>query len=160
MTDPPASGTSGTSGRWPGEMSRRRWAILIAVVVGAGVLGTLIGALAPWSDDRSAGPPTSRREAFGFDAAYSDADPLVLVVRYGDSSSCPSAAVRHTVVQEPTRVVVTLTRTSIPADRACTSDDGARLVRISLAAPLGSRTVIDGSRTRAVPLSTGTPPFG
>jgi len=85
---------------------------------------------------------------------------VVLVVRYGDSSSCPSEGVRHTVVQEPDRVVVTLTRKPMPGDRACTSDYGAKLVRISLAAPLGSRAVIDGSRTKPVPLSTGTPPFG
>lgn len=154
MTEPSAPG------RWRAEMSRRRWVILVVVVAGVGVLGTLIGALMSWNDDRSARPPTSQRQAFGFDAAYADPDPLVLVVRYGDSSSCPSTAVRHAVVQEPNRVVVTLTRASLPADRACTSDYGARLVRISLAAPLGSRTIIDGSRTEPVPLSTGTPPFG
>lgn len=154
MTEPSAPG------RRPTEMNRRRWVILIAIVAGASVLGTLIGAFNPWNDDRSATPRTSQRQAFGFDAAYADADPLVLVVRYGDSSSCPSTAVRHTVVQEPNRVVVTLTRASIPADRACTSDYGARLVRISLATPLGNRTVIDGSLARPVPLSTGTPPFG
>jgi len=85
---------------------------------------------------------------------------MVLVVRYGDSSSCPSKAVRHDVVQEPNRVVVTLTRESIPADRACTSDYGAKLVRISLTASLGSRAVIDGSRMKPVPISTGLPPFG
>jgi len=154
MTEPSASA------RRPGTMNRRRWVILVAVAVGAGVLGTLIGVLMPWNDERPGRPPASQRQAFGFDAAYADPDPLVLVVRYGDSSSCPSAAVRHTVVQEPTRVVVTLTRASIPADRACTSDYGAKVVRISLARPLGSRTVIDGSRARPVPLSTGTQPFG
>jgi hypothetical protein len=154
MTEPPAPG------RWPGQLSRRRWVILVALVVGAGVPGTLLGLLSPWNDDRSGRPPTSQRQAFGFDAAYSDPDPLVLVVRYGDSSSCPSAAVRHTVVQEPGRVVVTLTRAAIPAGQACTSDYGARLVRVSLTTPLGSRAVIDGSRTRPVPLSTGPPPFG
>jgi hypothetical protein len=85
---------------------------------------------------------------------------MVLVVRYGDSSSCPSEDVRHTVVQEPDRIVVTLTREPMPGDRPCTSDYGAKLFRISLTAPLASRAVIDGSRKTPVPISTGTPPFG
>jgi hypothetical protein len=103
-------------------------------------------------------PPA--RQTFGFDAAYADPDPLVLVVRYGDSSSCPSKAVRHQVLQEPDRVVVTLTRTPKPTDQICTSNYQAKLVRILLAAPLGSRTVIDGSRQKPVPISPGNPPFG
>lgn len=154
MTEPSASR------KWPSEMNRRRWAILIAVVVGASVLGTLIGLLMPCNDDHSVKPPTPQRQAFAFDAAYADPDPMVLVVRYGDSSSCPSTAVRHTVVQGPGQVVVTLTRTPMPADRACTSDYGAKLVRVALTAPLGSHVVIDGSRSKRVPVSTGTPPFG
>jgi hypothetical protein len=85
---------------------------------------------------------------------------MVLVVRYGDSSSCPSKVVRHAVVQEAGRVVVTLTRTPMPTDQACTSDYGVKLVRISLTAPLSNRTVIDGSRKKPVPVSTGLPPFG
>ena len=85
---------------------------------------------------------------------------MVLVVRYGNSSSCPSKAVRPAVTQEPARVVVTLTREPMPGDLACTSDYGAKLVRISLAAPLDSRAVIDGSHRTPVPISTGTPPFG
>ena len=100
------------------------------------------------------------REPFGFDAAYVDADPLVFVVRYGDSGSCPSQVVRHDVVEQPDRVVVTLTRTPMPVDRACTSDYRAELVRVTLTAPLGKREVLDGSRKEPVPISTGTPPFG
>jgi hypothetical protein len=69
-------------------------------------------------------------------------------------------AVRHTVATTPDKIVVTLTREPMPADRPCTSDYGARLVRISLTAPLGSRAVIDGSRQTPVPISTGLPPFG
>jgi len=108
-----------------------------------------------------AGPASPQvRQAFGFDAAYADPDPTVLVVRYGDSSSCPSKAVRHAVLQEADRVVVMLTREPMPTDRACTSDYGAKLVRISLTAPLGGRAVIDGSRQKIVPISTGIPPFG
>lgn len=141
-------------------MSRNRWIALVAVVSAAAVLGVVIGALMPWSADRGATPPASQRESFGFDAAYADPDPMVLVVRYGDSSSCPSEAVRHEAVQKAGRIVVTLTRTAMTIDRACTSDYGARLVRVSLAAPLADREVIDGSRQAPVPLSTATPPFG
>jgi len=141
-------------------MNHRRWVIGVAVAVGASLLGTLIGLFVWRNDDRSTTPPASQRQVFAFDAAYADPDPLILVVRYGDSSSCPSTAVRHTAVQEPGRIVVTLTRTSMPTDRACTSDYGAKLVRIPLTAPLDGRTVVDGSRTNPVPLSTGTPPFG
>ena len=103
--------------------------------------------------------PTDR-EPFGFDGAYAEADPKVLVVRYGDSGSCPSQAVRHDVVEQPDRVVVTLTRTPMPTDQVCTMDYQAKLVRVALTAPLGSREVVDGSRKQAVPISTGTPPFG
>jgi len=137
-------------------MNGRRWAAVAAV---AAVLAILIGVAL--SGDRTEGPPSpGLREAFGFDAAYADSNPMVLVVRYGDSSSCPSKAVRHAVVQEAGRVVVTLTRTPMPTDQACTSDYGVKLVRISLTAPLGNRTVIDGSRKKPVPVSTGLPPFG
>jgi len=143
-------------GQRPIGMNRKRWAAVAAV---AAVLAILIGVAL--SGDRTEGTPSpGLREAFGFDAAYADPDPMVLVVRYGDSSSCPSKAVRHAVVQETDRVVVTLTRTPMPTDQACTSDYGAKLVQISLTASLGSRTVIDGSRNRPVPISTGLPPFG
>jgi hypothetical protein len=139
-------------------VNRRRRDLISGVAAG---LAVLIGAALLWSGTRAQGPgSTVGREAFAFDAAYADADPMVLVVRYGDSSSCPSQAVRSAVIQEPARVVVTLTREPMPGDRACTSDYGAKLVRISLAAPIGSRAVIDGSRQRPVPISTGTPPFG
>ena len=139
-------------------MNRTRWAVLAAVTA---LLAVLVGAALVWNVVRTAGPASPGvREAFAFDAAYADPDPLVLVVRYGDSSSCPSLEVRQNVGQQPDRVVVTLTRAPTPADRACTSDYGAKLVRIALTAPLGSRAVIDGSRSRPVSISTGTPPFG
>jgi hypothetical protein len=141
-------------------MNRTRWVKVAAGASAATVLVGLIGVSLFSEDGRTAEPPVSQREAFGFDAAYADPDPMVLVVRYGDSGSCPSTAVRHTVVQEPKRVVVTLTRTAIPADRACTSDYAAKLLRISLTTALGSREVVDESRNKAVPVSTGSPPFG
>jgi hypothetical protein len=134
-------------------------ATIIAVVVG---LVAVVAGISLRSDDvpsgGSAGP--GAREAFGFDAAYANSDPMVLVVRYGDSSSCPSKAVRRVVVQEPGRILVTLTRTPIPADQPCTADYGAKLVRVALTGPLDGREVIDGSRKQPIPVSTGSPPFG
>jgi hypothetical protein len=139
-------------------MDRKRWTAVPAVTAGRAVLI----AMAPlWNSGRTTGPPSpGLRQAFGFDAAYADPDPMVLVVRYGDSSSCPSKAMRNTVIQKPNQVVVTLTRTAMPANRACTSDYGAKLVHLSLTAPLDSRAVMDGSRNKRVPISTGLPPFG
>ena len=138
-------------------MNRKRWTILVAA---AAALIVLIVVALLLNNSRQSGPPSSQRQPFAFDAAYTDPDPLMLVVRYGDSSSCPSTAVRHAVVQGPTQIVVTLTRAPMPADRACTSDYGAKLVRVTLAAPLDGREVIDGSRKVPVPISKGTPPFG
>ena len=102
-----------------------------------------------------AAPPN--RQGFGFDGAYADADPKVLVIRYGDSGSCPSEAVRHSVVQAPGRVVVTLTRTPLWG-RQCTADYRGKLLRVALTAPLDSREVVDGFRKEPVPISPGPPP--
>src|SRR5450631_1345824 len=138
-------------------MNRTRCAIAAA----AAVLLVLVAIAVVAKGSGTAGPSSPQgRQAFAFDAAYADPDPMVLVVRYGDSSSCPSTAVRHALAQAPDKIVVTLTREPMPADRPCTSDYGARLVRIPLTAPLGSRAVIDGSRQTPVPVSTGLPPFG
>ncbi|MEO6142962.1 MAG: hypothetical protein ABIP19_03205 [Dermatophilaceae bacterium] len=120
------------------------------------------------SPDRSVPPRPSSgkpadptgREPFGFDAAYADSNPKVLVVRYGDSGSCPSQGVRHDVVQDPGRVVVTLTRAAMRADLPCTSDYRAVLVRVALNAPLGTREVVDGFRGEPVAISKGSTPLG
>jgi hypothetical protein len=137
--------------RRPIGVNRKRWAPVAAAAA------VLVGFR--WLSNT--GPSVSQgREAFGFDAAYSDADPGVLVVRYGDSGSCPSQAVRHDVVQEPDRVVVTLTRTPMPLEQPCTSEYGARLVQVALTASLGDREVVDGSSNKPIPVSTGSPPFG
>ncbi|MDQ3502295.1 MAG: hypothetical protein M3486_01575 [Actinomycetota bacterium] len=104
--------------------------------------------------------PPENREMFSFDAAYADRDPMVLVVRYGDSGSCPSRAVQHSVMEEPDRLIVILSRTPAPADLACTSDYQAKLVPVALQQPLAGREVFDGSRKEPVPVSTGSPPFG
>jgi hypothetical protein len=142
----------------PIDVNRTRWALVAAAVT---MVAVLTGVAVVVIRGAASGPSSPQgRQAFSFDAAYPDPDPLVLVVRYGDSSSCPSLAVRHAVTQTPDQVVVTLTREPMPADRPCTSDYGARLVRISLTDPLGSRRVVDGSRATPVPISTGRPPFG
>jgi hypothetical protein len=136
-------------------MNRKRWAIAAAVLL---VL-IAVAAVAKGSGMAGLSSPLGR-QGFAFDAAYADPDPMVLVVRYGDSSSCPSMTVRHAVGGAPDKIVVTLTREPMPADKPCTSDYGARLVRVSLTAPVGRRAVIDGSRQTPVPMSTGIPRFG
>ena len=139
-------------------MNRKRWALAAAAVA---VVAVLIGVAVVVIRTGTSGPSSAQgRQAFSFDAAYPDPDPLVLVVRYGGSSSCPSLAVRQAVTQRSDQVVVTLTREPMPADKPCTSDYGAKLVRIRLTAPLGSRQVIDRSRATPVLISTGRPPFG
>jgi len=147
-------------------MNRNRGATVVAIASVAvlavlTVIAVVIGVSRRSNDGGASGPPSlGGREAFAFDAAYVDADPKVLVVQYGDSGSCPSEAVHHEVVEQPGRVVVTLTRTPMPTDRACTADYQIKLVRIALTAPLGSREVVDGSRTVPVPVTTNSPPFG
>ena len=145
-------------------MNRNRWVPVaaiatVAVLAVLAVIAAVIGVSLRSNDGSHSGPPSlGNREAFAFDAAY--ADPAMLVIQYGDSGSCPSEAVRHDVVERPGRVVVTLTRTPMPTDRACTADYQIKLVRIALTAPLGSREVVDGSRTVPVPVTTDSPPFG
>ena len=144
-------------------MNRNRWATIVAIATVAvlTVIAVVIGVSRRSNDGGASGPPSlGGRAAFAFDAAYVDADPKVLVIQYGDSGSCPSEAVRHAVVEQPDRVVVTLTRTPMPTDRACTADYQIKLVRIALTVPLGSREVVDGSRTAPVPVTTNSPPFG
>ena len=142
-------------------MNPRRWAAVAAVAVLVVVLAVFVS-VSLLSKDGPATEPSApgARQSFAFDAAYADADPMVVVVRYGDSGSCPSGAVRHDVVEQPDRIVVTLTRTAMPADRACTADYRAQLVRVALTGPLGSRDVVDGSRNEPVPISTGQSPLG
>ena len=143
------------------DMNPRRWAALAGVAVLLVVLVVFVSISLLSKDGPATGPSApGARQSFAFDAAYADADPMVVVVRYGDSGSCPSEAVRYAVVEQPGRIVVTLTRTPMPTDRACTADYGAKLVRVALTGPLGSRDVVDGSRNEPVPISTGQPPLG
>ncbi len=146
-------------------MNRNRWVLVaaiatVAVLAVIAVVAAVIGVSLRSNDRSASGPQLGVREAFAFDAAYADVDPMVLVVQYGDSGSCPSEAVRHDIAEQPDRVVVTLTRTLMPTDRACTADYQIKLVRIALATPLGSCEVVDGSRKVPVPITTNTPPFG
>ncbi|MEO8555981.1 MAG: hypothetical protein ABI474_04870 [Actinomycetota bacterium] len=141
-------------------MNPRRWAAAAALTVLVVVLAVFVSFSLLSNDRPATGTAPGARQSFAFDAAYADADPRVLVVRYGDSGSCPSEAVRHDVVEQPDRIAVTLTRTPMPTDRACTADYGAKLVRVALTTPLGSRDVVDGSRNEPVPISTGQPPLG
>ncbi len=139
-------------------MNRPRWIALAAV---AAVVVLVVGGAIAWNAGRAGVPAAPvAREAFGFDAAYADPDAKVIIVRYGDSSSCPSKDIRHTVVQKPDRVIVTLTRERMPTDRFCTLNYGARLVRISLSTRVSNRTIIDGSHGTPVTVSQGVPPFG
>ena len=143
------------------DMNPRRWAAVAAFAVLVVVLAVFVSVSLLSNDGPSTGPSApGARQSFAFDAAYADADPRVLVVRYGDSSSCPSEAVRYDVVEQADQIVVTLTRTPMPTGRACTEDYRAMLVRAALSGPLGSRAVVDGSRNEPVPISTGQPPLG
>ncbi len=142
------------------DMNPRRWAAVAALAVLAVALAVFVSVSLLSNDGPAAGPSApGARQSFAFDAAYADPDPRVLVVRYGDSSSCPSEAVRYDVVEQPDRIVVTLTRAP-QTNQPCTADYRAMLVRAALSGPLGSRNVVDGSRNEPVPISTGQPPLG
>jgi len=142
------------------DMNPRRWAAVAAVAVLLLLLAVFVSVSLLSKDSPATGPSApGARQPFAFDAAYADANPRVLVVRYGDSSSCPSEAVRYDVVEQPDRIVVTLTRAP-QTNQPCTADYRAMLVRAALSGPLGSREVVDGSRKAPVAISTGQPPLG
>ena len=111
------------AGRRPIDVNRKRWAAVAAVAAVLVLLLCVAVAVNRSGTARPSSPPD--RQAFGFDAAYADPDPLVLVVRYGDSSSCPSKGVGRSVLQESDRVVVTLTRTPRDTNQICTSNYAA-----------------------------------
>jgi hypothetical protein len=113
----------------------------------------------PPAETRAPEPPPEQtsREAFSFDGAFRSERPDAVVLRYGDSSSCPSEEVRREVREDGDTVVVTLTRTAIAPGTACTADYRAVYVEVSLSAALGERTVVDGSRGEPVPVSPGPP---
>jgi hypothetical protein len=94
--------------------------------------------------------PSASRASFGFDAAFPSDDPNVVIVQYGDSGSCPHANVTHLVKESSDSVVVFLEGDAMSTKQACTDDYRQMLVTVQLDAPLGNRTVIDGSRSEPV----------
>ncbi|MGB8651666.1 MAG: hypothetical protein WCD35_13515 [Mycobacteriales bacterium] len=100
--------------------------------------------------------PAPARSPFAFDGAARASVAAAVVVRYGDSSSCPHAHVTHAVKESATTVVVVLEADALPQGIACTTDYRPMTLQIPLQAALGQRTVVDGTTGRAVPLtSTG-----
>lgn len=95
-------------------------------------------------------PPADARSTFGFDAAFPADEPQLVIVQYGDSGSCPHTNVTHSVKETSDSIVVTLEADAMEAKRACTDDYRQQLVTVKLAAPLGDRKVIDGSRGEPV----------
>jgi hypothetical protein len=101
---------------------------------------------------RAASPAAAARATFGFDAAYGTDEAYEVVVQYGDSSSCPHAAVTHAVRETAEQVVVTLEEDAQDPGRACTADYRQVLVPVRLDRPLGDRVVVDGHRGEPVPV--------
>jgi hypothetical protein len=95
-------------------------------------------------------PAPAARSSFGFDAAYPTDEAKQVIVQYGDSGSCPRTHVAQQVKETASSVIVVLDADTQPPDRACTADYRQMLVTISLASPLGNRTIIDGSRDEPV----------
>jgi hypothetical protein len=94
--------------------------------------------------------PGSARAAFSFDTVFPSDDPNVVIVQYGDSSSCPHTNVTPLVKESTDSIVVTLEGDTQSTKQVCTDDYRQQLVTLKLAAPLGDRKVIDGSRGEPV----------
>lgn len=95
-------------------------------------------------------PPTTT--AVPIDAAYKGATPNEVVVQYGDSGSCPHTGVTHDVKEDATSVHVVLQADARKPMTMCTDDYHPVKVTIELQAPLGDRTVVDGSGGKPVPV--------
>lgn len=113
---------------------------------------TAPSATAPPSDQPSPSNRPTSRAMLSFDSAFPGDDPKTVIVQYGDSSGCPHQAVTHAVKESAESVVVLLEADAQPAERACTLDYRQMLVTVRLLSPLGSRTVVDGSRGTPVPV--------
>jgi hypothetical protein len=94
--------------------------------------------------------PAGPRSSFGFDAVFPTDEPNVIVVQYGDSGSCPHTTVEPVVKEGADSIVVLLEGDTQSTKQACTDDYRQQLVTLKLEAPLGDRTVIDGSRGEPV----------
>ena len=103
-------------------------------------------------------PQLGSRTSFEFDVAFRAPDPGAVVVRYGESSTCPLTGVDAEVRESAGEVVVTLTADLPEHSTPCTADYGARDVTVRLDAPLGDRRVVDGANSNEVAVATGKPP--
>ena len=122
---------------------------------------TRTASAAPPPPSPSPAPPTGERSSLAFDSAYGTDEPREVVVQYGESGSCPYQNVTHTVRESATEVVVTLEADSMEPGRPCTADYRPVLVPVRLAAPMGDRVLVDGSRGEAVPVDRScTRPYG
>jgi hypothetical protein len=97
------------------------------------------------------------RASFPFDVAFPADDPNAVVVRYGDSSSCPRRDVDVEVHEAAFDVMVTLVAARLDGG-PCTEDYAARDVTVPLDAPLGDRVVVDGFDATERAVASGTPP--
>ena len=104
----------------------------------------------PPADPGATGPS---RTPLSFDSAFRATTADAVVVQYGDSGSCPHLQVTHQVKEDATTVYVFLEADAQDPGKVCTADYKARRVTVSLASPLGARKVVDGSTSRAVPVS-------
>lgn len=112
----------------------------------------------PSSSSPSPSTEPSGRVPFRFDVAIRQVDPRQLVIRYGESSSCPYEQVDAEVQESAAKVVVTLTARIQATGRACTADYAARDVTLTLEQELGDRRVVDGSTGTEMTVATGEPP--
>ncbi len=107
----------------------------------------------PTRSPPSSTEPKPTRSPLAFDSAYRAKTANAVLVQYGDSSSCAHTGVTHAVKESADSVVVLLEADTMEPLRACTEDYRPVQVEVALQAPLGDRTVIDGSNGREVPLS-------
>ena len=97
-------------------------------------------------------PALPSRMPLSFDGASAGSGSSV-VVQYGDSSSCPHTGVTHDVKEDDTTVYVFLQADPMATDQVCTTDYVGVKVTVDLQAPLGDRTVVDGTTGKPVALS-------
>lgn len=92
------------------------------------------------------GSPASR-ELVHIDQAVANAQGVR--VAYGESGSCPRRHVTGTAKEDATTVVLLLEADAV-GDAPCTADLHLAQFQVELSAPLGSRTLIDGSTGKPV----------
>ena len=105
------------------------------------------------AEPATAPPAAGSRGPLSFDSASRATTADAVVVQYGESGSCPRLHVTHAVKEDASRVVVLLEADTLDPKRMCTDDYRARNVTVALQAPLGTRTVVDGTSGREVAVS-------